>query len=110
MAQRFPLFNRGAVTGFFKPCACVIEHRRHFIDPLRGAPLKGVKGIVQRINHNVFKQPVELMENVDRVTRHALATLKGAADPGAYAPRFAEVRGDALLAKNDRDGALKAYQ
>jgi predicted negative regulator of RcsB-dependent stress response len=40
----------------------------------------------------------------------ALATLKGVADPGSYAPRYAELRGDALLVKNDRDGALKAYQ
>jgi len=31
--------------------------------------------VVQRINHNVFKQPVLLMENVARVTRHALDTL-----------------------------------
>lgn len=40
----------------------------------------------------------------------ALATLGGVADAGAYAPRYAEVRGDALLAKSDRSGALKAYQ
>lgn len=39
----------------------------------------------------------------------ALATL-AAAEPGAFAPRFAETRGDALLAKGDRDGALKAYR
>lgn len=39
----------------------------------------------------------------------ALATL-GAAEPGAFAARFAEVRGDALLAKGDRAGALKAYR
>jgi predicted negative regulator of RcsB-dependent stress response len=40
----------------------------------------------------------------------ALATLKGAASTGAYAPRYAEVRGDALFAKGVRDEALKAYQ
>jgi len=40
----------------------------------------------------------------------ALATLKAVGDSGAFAPRYAEVRGDALLAKNDRAGALKAYQ
>jgi predicted negative regulator of RcsB-dependent stress response len=39
----------------------------------------------------------------------ALKTL-GAVDPGAFAGRFAEVRGDALLAKGDRGGALKAYR
>ena len=39
----------------------------------------------------------------------ALATLAGA-EAGAFAPRFAEVRGDALLAKGDRAGALAAYR
>jgi predicted negative regulator of RcsB-dependent stress response len=39
----------------------------------------------------------------------ALATL-AAATPGAFAPRYAEVRGDALLAKGDREGALKSYR
>ncbi len=39
----------------------------------------------------------------------ALKTLD-AVDPGAFAARYAEVRGDALLAKGDRAGALQAYQ
>jgi len=37
----------------------------------------------------------------------ALLDLKRA---GAFAPRFHEVRGDALLAKGDRAGALKEYE
>jgi len=39
----------------------------------------------------------------------ALSTLS-IGDAGAFAARFEEVRGDALLAKGDRAGALKAYQ
>jgi len=39
----------------------------------------------------------------------ALATL-AAVEPGAFAGRYAEVRGDALWAKGDRPGALKAYK
>ena len=39
----------------------------------------------------------------------ALKTLS-AVDPGAFAARYAEVRGDALLAKGDRAGALQAYR
>jgi len=39
----------------------------------------------------------------------ALSTLS-TGDAGAFAARFEEVRGDALLAKGDRAGALKAYQ
>jgi predicted negative regulator of RcsB-dependent stress response len=38
----------------------------------------------------------------------ALATLK-VDNPGEFAPRIADVRGDVLLAKGDRDGALKEY-
>ncbi len=39
----------------------------------------------------------------------ALKTLN-AVNPGAFAARYAEVRGDALLAEGDRDGALKEYR
>ena len=39
----------------------------------------------------------------------ALKTLN-AVDPGAFAARYAQVRGDALMAKGDRAGALKEYQ
>ncbi len=40
----------------------------------------------------------------------AIATLGGIADPGAFAPRFHEVRGDAYHAKGDNAAALKEYQ
>lgn len=43
-----------------------------------------VRYIVQRINDIVFKQPVLLMENVDRVTKHALATLQAAGNPESF--------------------------
>jgi predicted negative regulator of RcsB-dependent stress response len=39
----------------------------------------------------------------------ALATL-ASGEAGAFAGRYAEVRGDALLSKGDRAGALKAYR
>jgi predicted negative regulator of RcsB-dependent stress response len=38
----------------------------------------------------------------------ALATLK-VDDPGEFAPRIADTRGDVLLAKGDRPGALREY-
>jgi predicted negative regulator of RcsB-dependent stress response len=39
----------------------------------------------------------------------ALKTLN-AVDPGAFTARYAQVRGDVLMAKGDRAGALKEYQ
>jgi hypothetical protein len=39
--------------------------------------------IHQRINHQVFKNPIALMENVERVTHHALETLLAEGNPEA---------------------------
>lgn len=43
-----------------------------------------VRYILQRINDNVFKQPVELMENVKRVTDFSLARLLADGNPEAH--------------------------
>ena len=40
-----------------------------------------VRYIVQRINHDIFKNPVALMENVRRVTAHLGAKASGEPDP-----------------------------
>lgn len=40
----------------------------------------------------------------------ALATLSAAKEPGAFEARYQEARGDILLAKGDKAGALKEYQ
>ena len=53
--------------GHINDTYCV--HIRH-----DGAP---ARYILQRINHNVFKDPVALMENVQRVTAHLSARLRG---------------------------------
>jgi hypothetical protein len=42
-----------------------------------------VRFIHQRVNHHVFKNPVQLMENVSRVTRHVLARLMADGNPQA---------------------------
>ena len=42
-----------------------------------GAP---IRYILQRINHEVFKDPVALMENIERVTRHQAETLRNLPD------------------------------
>jgi Ser/Thr protein kinase RdoA (MazF antagonist) len=43
-----------------------------------------IRYIHQRLNHHVFKDPVRVMENVDRVTRHALAKLLAEGHPDAH--------------------------
>ena len=43
-----------------------------------------IRYILQRVNHNVFRQPIPLMENVKRVTDHALKRLKEENCPEAY--------------------------
>lgn len=45
---------------------------------------KRLRYIHQRINHNIFKDPVALMENVERVTRHSLNRLLEESHPEAY--------------------------
>ncbi len=39
-----------------------------------------IRYCLQRINHNIFKNPVALMENVQRVTAHLAAKVDGRAD------------------------------
>ncbi len=43
-----------------------------------------IRYIHQRINHHVFKNPVKVMENVARVTGHALARLLAEGHPEAH--------------------------
>jgi hypothetical protein len=43
-----------------------------------------IRYIHQRLNHHVFKDPVRVMENVARVTRHALAKLLAEGHPEAH--------------------------
>lgn len=47
------------------------------------AGLRPVRYILQRINTNVFRTPVQLMENVARVTRHSLEQLLEEGHPEA---------------------------
>ena len=47
------------------------------------AGLTPVRFILQRINTNVFRKPVDLMENIARVTRHSLERLIESGNPEA---------------------------
>jgi len=39
-----------------------------------------VRTILQRINHNIFKNPIAVMENIQRVTSHLAAQMEGEPD------------------------------
>ena len=43
-----------------------------------------IRYIHQRLNHHVFKNPIQVMENVARVTRHALDALLAEGNPEAH--------------------------
>jgi hypothetical protein len=76
----------GAVARHFEICGEFLEAKPygsgHINDTYRAFfDVGGVQtpSILQRINHNVFKKPVALMENIQRVTGHLAAQL--AANP-----------------------------
>ena len=72
---------------------------------------KTVYYILQRINHDVFKQPIPLMDNVDRITRHQREKLQagGVTDLDRRALRVIPAT-DGLSYYQDDDGNIwRAY-
>ena len=63
-----------------------------------------VRYIHQRINHHVFKKPVEVMENVARVTEHALTQLLAEGNPEARRRTLT-----CILAKNGKPYAVDPH-
>ena len=59
-------------SGHINDTYCVVFHRA-------GAP---ARYILQRVNGNVFKNPLALMQNIQRVTSHLAARLEGEPDSG----------------------------
>ena len=55
--------------------ACKIGHINETYTATYGQGGNLVRYIHQKINGNVFKRPVKVMENVDRVTRHIRSKL-----------------------------------
>jgi len=82
-----PEHNLAAVTREFQIGGAFVSAERygsgHINDTYRvvfeqaGVPARYV---LQRINHNVFKNPGALMENIQRVTRHLAAEVDGQPD------------------------------
>ena len=55
-------------------------YQRHLLRRLSTRAARRVRYILQRINHNIFKNPVALMENIQRVTAHLAAKVAGEPD------------------------------
>ena len=62
-----------------------------------------VRYIFQRINHNIFKQPVALMENVSRVTAHLATKVTGQTDASRRVLTLIPARSGAAF-HQDADG------
>ena len=59
--------------------------------------------ILQRINHNIFRQPVSLMENIQRVTSHLAGKISGEFDFSRRVLTLVPAR-DGLVYHRDQDG------
>ena len=62
-----------------------------------------VRYIFQRINHNVFKNPSQLMENIQRVTVHLAGKVAGDPDQSRMTLTLLPVR-DGTVCHQDNDG------
>ncbi len=62
-----------------------------------------VRYILQRINHDIFKDPVSLMDNIERVTRHQAEVLRGLPDTSRRAIMVIYAKSGKPLYQ-DRDG------
>lgn len=72
----------------------------------------GLKSVMDNSDDDELKMVARLrlarVQSAQGKHDEALATLK-VDEPGEFVTRIADVRGDILLAKGDRDGALKEY-
>jgi Ser/Thr protein kinase RdoA (MazF antagonist) len=65
--------------------------------------------ILQRINHHIFKNPVALMENIERVTAHMCGKLNGSADGDRRALRLLPSHHGKLWHEDDGGNYWRAY-
>jgi hypothetical protein len=65
--------------------------------------------ILQRINHNIFKRPVALMENIQRVTAHLAAQVANEPDSGRRVLRLIPARDGRAWHVDDEDNYWRAY-
>ena len=70
-----------------------------------------VRYILQRVNQRVFRDPSAVMENIQRVTRHAAARARatGRTDPARRALTLVPTREGGAFHRDDRGGYWRCY-
>src|ERR1017187_5077229 len=68
-----------------------------------------VRVILQRINHNIFKNPAALMENIQRVTSHLAAQVAGEPDFNRRVLRLIPTRDERAWHVDADDNHWRAY-
>jgi Phosphotransferase enzyme family len=83
MASSSPAYDIRAITAMFDLRADFVSASVYGSGHINDTYCAWFDQAGQRVR-NVFKQPVQLMENVERVTKHALATLHAGGSREAY--------------------------
>ena len=65
--------------------------------------------ILQRINHNIFKKPVSLMENIQRVTTHLAGKMSGEPDFSRRVLTLIPVRNGLIYHHDEQGNYWRAY-
>jgi len=86
-------------SGHINDSYCVIFHQA-------GVP---VRYILQRINHNIFRNPIDLMENIQRVTSHLAAKVSGEPDHGRLVLTLIPARDEQALHVDADGNYWRAY-
>ncbi len=66
--------------------------------------------ILQRINHNIFRNPVALMENIERVTSHMAEKIDGQSDGDRRALKLIPTRNGRRWHRDARRQSLARLQ
>lgn len=66
--------------------------------------------IVQRINHHIFKNPVAMMENIERVTGHLATQVTGEPDRDRRVLTLIPTRDGASYFRDEADNYWRAYR
>jgi hypothetical protein len=104
IAEQFQLYGefRGADTygsGHINDTYCVLYDQA-------GMP---VRYIFQRINHNVFKKPQELMDNIQRVTAHLAVQLRDAPGVTRNVLTLIPTRSGSVWYRDEEEHYWRAY-